>query len=55
MTDMEGNVVKTVEADASTTFTATVDVTAAGDYLVKVLNAETGASAASFTFVTIAG
>ena len=55
VTDLEGNVVKTVEADASTTFTATVDVTAAGDYLVKVLNAETGASAASFTFVTIAG
>ncbi len=54
VTDMEGNEVKTVEADASTTFTATVDVTAAGDYLVKVLNAETGASAASFTFVTIA-
>jgi 1,2-diacylglycerol 3-alpha-glucosyltransferase len=26
-----------------------------GDYLVKVLNAETGASAASFTSVTIAG
>ena len=55
VTDLEGNVVKNVEADASTTFTATVDVTAAGDYLVKVLNAETGASAASFTFVTIAG
>lgn len=54
VTDMEGNEVKTVEADASTTFTATVDVTAAGSYLVKVLNAETGASAASFTFVTIA-
>ncbi|MBP3321796.1 MAG: hypothetical protein J6M12_05535 [Clostridia bacterium] len=52
--DMEGNEVKSVEADASTTFTATVDVTAAGSYLVKVLNAETGASAASFTFVTIA-
>ena len=55
VTDMEGNVVKTVEADASVSFTAKVDVTAAGTYLVKVLNAETGAAAASFTFVTIAG
>ena len=54
VTDAEGKVVASQEADAANrAVSATVNVTAAGTYVVKVLNAEDGAPAATFTVVTI--
>ncbi|MBQ8911007.1 MAG: T9SS type A sorting domain-containing protein, partial [Clostridia bacterium] len=56
VTDMTGKIISTTEATVENK-TATAKVAlpeAKGSYLVKVLNAEDGAAAASYTFVTVA-